>query len=233
MKNKRFALVSNEIPAEIEEMFSEIGRSCIRIPAFGILQKPVQSHPDMLFSQLTDGTLLCDGRYLELLKEAVTELPVKTLSSKKQLGTFYPGDIIFDALRIGDTVYGKVPCIAPEILENAKKAVCVAQGYTLCSTCVTDKCAITADMGIAEALKKDGFDTLLISPGGIVLPGYGCGFIGGASAYDSISDSVLFFGYVTALRDGKEIIDFLQAHGHKVLYSEKCPLSDYGGAKML
>ena len=232
MPSKKTALLSNKVPGKVTDIFENLGYGCVLLQDFKYLDTPVSHHPDMLFSLLPSGKLLCDERYLKANPE-LCETELEFLVSKKHLGKLYPNDIVFDALIYDDTVYGNVSFIAPEILESCKNKVNVKQGYTLCSTLVTDKCAITADKGIYNALKRNGVDVLEISPDRIVLEGYNSGFIGGASAFEPISDTVVFFGDISAHKDFNKIADFLSEHGHSIKYLSGYPLTDFGGAKLI
>ncbi len=231
MIGKKIAFFSCEIPHQIPDFFENKGYVCVFLPSFGNLDTPVAHHPDMLFSTTFDGALLCDEEYLKD-NPFILDLGVRLVTSCKKLGKKYPDDILFDALIIGDTVYGKIDSLAPEILKN-RHAVSLKQGYTLCSTLVTDKCAVTADEGIYLSLNQNGVDTLKISAGNILLKGYGCGFIGGASCFDKDSDTVVFFGNLSEHPDGEKITVFLEKHGHRVVFFEEFPLSDFGGAKLI
>ncbi len=232
MQNKKTALISNELPDIICKYFEKSGYGCVRLPSHAHLDAPVASHPDMLFSLLADGTVLTDACYLEA-NQHLNELPVKFKASSVSLDKKYPHDIAFDALVLGDTVYGKLDFIAPEIRQSAKKEVNAAQGYTLCSTLVTDRCAVTADDGIYKVLTENGVPALKISPKGVQLDGYSCGFIGGASAFDAENNRVVFFGDLKEHPDCKKITDFLKKHGHIIHFFEGLPLKDYGGAKLI
>lgn len=232
MSNNRLALVSQNLPTVIVHKLENLGYGCVPIKEHPQLDTPVASHPDMIFSSLWDGTLITDGRYSEECNY-LFELGIEISASSRSIGKKYPSDIVFDALVFDGTVYGYIDFIAPEILQNRKKAVFVKQGYTLCSTLVTDKVAVTADKGIFNALCENGVNALKINGDGIGLDGYGCGFIGGASVYEPLSDTVIFFGDITYHPDCKKILDFLYENGHSVYYFKGLPLKDYGGAKLL
>ncbi len=230
MQSKQLVLVSEDLPEIILDYFQNCGYGCVRLPKHSALDTPVASHPDMLFSVLSDGTVLADKAYLDVNPDLLL-LPISFKPSSAELGGKYPYDIAFDVLVFADTVYGKLDFIAPEIRQSAKKEVNVAQGYTLCSTLITDKCAATADSGIYRALTKNGVPTLKIAADGVGLDGYSCGFIGGASAFDKLSNTVIFFGDLRQHPDCKRINDFLREHGHSVHFFENLPLKDCGGVK--
>ena len=221
------------MPDKIAEYFGLLGYGCVRLPAFERLDGPVSSHPDMLLSVISDSTLLVDANYYSENAELFSECGARFKVSSTRLEGKYPKDIAFDALSINGTVYGRTDCIAGEILDAHERAVNVKQGYTLCSTLVTDRCAVTADDGIYKALTADGVDVLKISDGGIALSGYSCGFIGGASAYDPDSLQVIFFGDISLHPSGAKIVDFLENHGLRVRSFDGVPLTDLGGAKLV
>jgi len=233
MANKKTALISEAMPLKIRELFGFLGYGCVCLPPFEALDAPVASHPDMLFSVLSGGELLTDGRYYEKNKVLLDNVGVSIRVSESRLEKSYPEDIAFDALVFGGRVYGYIKRLAPEILEKSLAPVNVKQGYALCSVLATDKCALTADEGIYRALVSNGADALKISPEGVNLSGYGRGFIGGASAFDPISNTVIFFGDITRHQSYPEIKSFLEKRGYKLLYAENEPLTDYGGAKLL
>lgn len=232
MADKRLALVSHKLPEIICTELKNLGYGCVPLYDHPELDAPIASHPDMLFSVLKSGELLTDEEYIKAYTE-LNGLGISFRFSSRRLGKKYPSDIAFDALVINGTVYGKLDFIAPEILENRKKTVNVSQGYTLCSTLVTDKVAITADNGIYSALCKNGVNALKLSSNSIALDGYDSGFIGGASAFEPHSNTVIFFGDITRHPDFKKIDGFLKENGHGIRYFESLPLKDYGGAKLI
>ena len=102
------------------------------------------------------------------------------------------------------------------------------QGYSKCSACVVDRGAIiTADRGIALASKNAGLDVLLISPKGVVLEGFDCGFIGGA-AFKLSKEILAFTGRLDQHPDRGAILDFLTRHRVEPLYLTEAPMFDIG-----
>ena len=232
MGNKKALLVSCDLPLEIEKTLGFLGYGCVRLPKFDELDAPVSSHPDILFYRLKSGKLLCDEDYFKANSELLINSGASFVFSEKHLGKKYPNDILFDALTIDGTVYGRTDYIAPEILKDCKRTVKLKQGYTACATRVAGKIALTSDPGISIALKNDGFNVLHTEET-ILLPGYGCGFIGGASAFDPCSNTVVFFGNVTEHSSYNEIVRFLTEYGHTVCFDGSYPLTDLGGAKLM
>ena len=61
------------------------------------------------------------------------------------------------------------------------------------------------------AAEKKGIDVLAVSPAGVRLDGYNCGFIGGATGADK--ENVYFCGNVDLHPDGERIKAFCEKHG--------------------
>lgn len=142
----------------------------------------------------------------------------------------YPGEASMCALCIGKHLIHRPDITAPEILSAAKDYtfIPVRQGYAKCScTAVSDSAVVTADVGIASALKKHGgISVLMISPGHVLLPGYNTGFIGGASG--RVGDEIIFNGSLAFHPDGDKIRKFILSEGLKVRDFPRLPLTDIG-----
>ena len=233
LQSKRIALLSEHIPDTVSRVFENLGYGCVSLPSFSELDAPVAAHPDMLFFKIEDKKLLCDQRYYKENAALLSSIDVEFVFSKAVVSGQYPNDIAFDVFSFDGVLYGKLDFIAPEIRQSFKNAVNVKQGYTKCSTLLTDRCAITADQGIYARLKENGVNVIKISPSGISLPGYGAGFIGGASAYDHQNDTVVFFGDLSVHPDCDMIRSFLIENGHKIISVSDRPLTDYGGAILI
>ena len=143
----------------------------------------------------------------------------------------YPGDVCFNALVMGNTVYGRTDVICDSILKCVPNHVFVKQGYAACSTLlIGENAAVTADRTIAKALIQNGVDVCLIEQGNIVLDGYNCGFIGGASIKLS-GDCVAFFGDIKYHPSHEKIREFANAHNVRLIALSDEPLIDFGGGK--
>ena len=155
-------------------------------------------------------------------------------SCAKKAGEKYPENILLNCLYLNNTLYGKLAHIDDTVIkycrENDIKLVNVNQGYTKCSSLiVSDNAVVTADKSIEKALKSNGAEVLLISPGSIELKGYDHGFIGGAGFYDN--GSVYFFGNIKKHPDYDKIREFIITYNSKIeILCQDMPLTDIGGA---
>ena len=222
------ALLDSRIPPAFAEQFAARGLSVLLLPPFRVLDEPVCCHPDMLAAVL-GGRLLLPGRYYA--EHAGLFAAFDPLVTDEPMGAGYPADILLNALCIGGSVYGR-PEISVLLKESVRETggfVPVRQGYARCSVLVLEaaNAAVTADRGLSRALSAHGIEVLDISPGSIALPGYDCGFIGGASAV--VGREVLFFGSLDTHPDSGKITRFVTAHGYTPVSLPGLPLTDFGG----
>lgn len=143
----------------------------------------------------------------------------------------YPADARLCALLLGKKLFH-----SPQITDHAVlKAggfcqVPVRQGYAKCAVCpVSANAAITADGGMARALEKEGVGVLEIESGGVSLPGFNKGFIGGA-AFLLSPDTLAVTGRPDALPDWKRIELFLGKYGIRTVFLTDRPIFDIGSA---
>ena len=216
-------------------MLVEMGGNGFEIPECPRLDRPIASHPDMLFSELSDGTLITEGAYYSENKEFFESLPFhnRIKPSVTGLAPKYPFDVAFDVIRHGGLVIGKVGYIAPEIIADAADVIGVKQGYALCSVLKAEKFAVTADKSLCNALMDNNCETLFISGKNIRLNGYNCGFIGGASCVIERLKTVVFFGNLELHADFLKIKEFIESRGYKIIYPKDIPLEDFGGVKII
>ena len=223
------------MPPSTVEMLERWNYTALKIPKCQSLSEPVSCHPDMLFSVLGERRVLTDRVYFEsntAFFDRLIGYGVEVSISQGCLSEKYPCDILFDAIKTDSLLVGNLKFTAPELFVQGVKTVNVKQGYALCSTLLLDGAAISADAGICKTLSENGYDILKITPGDIQLPGYGCGFVGGASAVLSEERVVVFFGDVYSHKDGEKIVAFCEKHGYKVCQDKVLPLTDYGGVKV-
>ncbi len=213
---------------ECKNKLCSMGFSVLEIPAYNKLPKQIASHPDILIFKLNDGSLLMGDEYYRAFSDFYDSLGVKIVTDRLGPHGEYPSDVLFDALAIGDTLYGKKGAVSELLVKNYPRFVPVNQGYTRCSVAMIDECsAVTADKGIASALIRDGISVLEIGAGNIELNGYNCGFIGGAGGKLS-SDTYCFFGDLCSHPDGEAIRLLVEEKKIKAVSLSGGPLCDHG-----
>lgn len=185
------------------------------------LSPPLASHPDMQAITVR-GKTFASGNAARLLGCTDTNEP---------LCDGYPQDVLFNGFTLGDKLFCNPKTFSPTVQDYALQCgmdiVEVRQGYAKCTTLVLTKQIITADRGIARAAEPF-CNVLLISEGGILLPPYPYGFIGGASFV--LGDKVFFFGSLDAHADAANIRTCIEQNGYTAVSLSDEPLTDCGGA---
>ncbi len=225
-------LLSNTVSEKCELSLAKMGYDCIKLPLFDKLQPAVATHADMLL--FFDGSaILTHADYYLQNKQLFDGLQTRIDTTDEQIFADYPNDVLFNAVLTKEGVlFSKETSTSKFIKKYAKSIINVKQGYTACSTCrVSEIGFITTDKGLYDAYTKNGIDALLVEKKCIYLPGYDCGFIGGASVV--LEEGVCFFGNISEHTDYERISLFAEKHGKKVLSLSDEKLTDIGGAVVL
>lgn len=217
---KKILFISSAAPDVIRSALAE-KYEIRKLPPCADLPSPVASHADMLVGVIDGRPVVTRAYYRE--NEALFSGcdPVVT---DETYGERYPNDVLLNFIDTENAVVGYKKAVTKTV---NKPVINVKQGYARCSTLICRDFAVSADKGILSALESLGYDTLQISPGNIVLPGYGYGFIGGASFADG--DTVYFFGSLSHHPDGDKISAFIEKRNVKTVEFTGGPLTDYGG----
>ena len=228
------ALISHEIA---ECFSSATGIEAIPLYPYNKLDLPVQCHADMLFCVIND-VIFCYCDYVTEygLVDALKQSGKEIVFVSSECSSIYPHDISLNVLVMGGTLFANTAHTAKEILDYASlqgyRIVNVHQGYAACSTLVVDsETAITADVGMYNAIKSIGKECYLIKHNDILLNGYNCGFCGGASGV--VNGEVCFFGDVSKMLCGEEILAFLAKKNVSVLPILSGRVYDFGGFKLI
>ena len=228
----RICIVDERMPSEAKRRLTLEGFYIIEAKPDKRLPPPLSSHPDMLFF-LGKGRIVCHKDYFALAEEQINKIAhisnSEMIISDENMGRDYPHDVLFNAAAVGDRLICRRDAVSGRVAElyGEENIINVKQGYAKCSTCVvSDKAIITADVSIAEAAEKKGIDVLSVSPAGVRLDGYDCGFIGGATGADK--ENVYFCGNVDLHPDGDKIKEFCEKHGKRAVSLSERSLYDYG-----
>ena len=206
------------------------------LPPDPALSDPVAAHPDMIAFVLGDSVVM-PAEYLDRYPGIAVRIKEKTgiepIRSQAARGPRYPDDIALNCAAAGNVLFCHYSHAAPEIKEIARRRglrlVGVRQGYAACSCLTGDGFFITADPSLAAAADAEGLDPLVIKEGHISLPGYGTGFIGGASG--AVGKRVFFFGDLFSHPDGDAIAKRISDAGFEFVCLSGGPLLDSGGLK--
>lgn len=225
------AAVSGAYPKIIQAL-EDLGIRCITTQPDERLQAPVASHADMQMFHLQDNrTFVLKGE--QHLKMQLEEAGFAVAETVNPPIAQYPGDVLCNALQVGDKFFANMGAVDPNLFEMAEalglRTIHVNQGYTKCSTAVvTDNAVITMDAGIGAAAKFMGAEIMIIPERCIALEGYDYGFIGGCCGM--IDKNVLAFtGRLDSLSFEKPILDFLEEHNVRAVELTQDPMIDIGG----
>ena len=226
-------------PGEIINASRQRDTDPLLLPPYPALPFPVAAHADLLIHPL-DGRLYTWSDYYVSVPGAAKVVDRICERSGLSLcfisadaGDAYPADVCLCAKRIDDFFIVN-PQTATELFEASKQSglypIAVKQGYAACSAAQVGKNAlITADSGIAKAAVAAGLNVLDIQPGGIDLPGYRYGFIGGASGFCSRRGEVWLCGDPSSHPDGERILSFIHSCGSEAVLLSERRLYDCGG----
>lgn len=213
---------------------SELGKDYEIIPSAECknIASEIAYHPDMVLFPLADDTYVAEPTVFPYYAKMLSPYGVKLVQGETVLTGNYPMDIAYNIAKVGNHVIGKYSStdavIKTCLTEQNVTYINVSQGYAKCSACVVnEESIITADMSIYQNAVKHGLDALLIEAGGIRLPGYSYGFIGGAGGLLE-NKTFLFFGDITEHKNYREIQQFFDKKQVRLTWIKNLPLTDVG-----
>ena len=220
--------VNASLPDEYIDVLAAYGR-CVKLPVSATVPLPVGAHPDTLVGRIGKTLYVSSGD--AAIAETLRAVGADVRASDHESGAKYPLDCALNFFTVKNFLVGNLRHLAKTVVDDAVKAgyepINVAQGYAHCACAVAGDCVITADEGIFDALTARGVNTLLIKSGGVSLPPYKYGFIGGACG--NIDEKTLFFfGDLSTHESGSEILRFCRENGVGVI-NGKGKLADFGG----
>ncbi len=231
---KRTAIIDSRAPTAAELKLMSRGFRVIRTAPTAKLPPPLCAHPDMLFALIED-TVISSADYVEeapmLFDDLAHAARLDFVITEDRFGLDYPRDCIFNVLVMGNKIFCKSDSVSPAVLRIAgkygKEIISTRQGYPACTVLpLGDSAAITADVGMAKVLTDAGIDVTLIKNGGISLPPYEYGFIGGAAG---VADGTVYFlGDPKLHPDSDKILSAAEGAGLSLVALTDSPLLDLG-----
>lgn len=217
----------------------------ITVPRFHTVYSAIASHPDIFLCPLdnplspsNEPVVVAAPSLVPLLRNAFSQTDHSGVSNAPRIlagqadpGAHYPESARYNALIVGPYFLHN-PRITDPVLRAAAIAqgydpIPVKQGYARCGALpIGGDALITADGGIARAAGRAGIEVLSIRPGGVELPGFPYGFLGGAAG--RISDTIWFHGNPEAHPDFSAIAELIRIHGLTARWFPQFPLTDIG-----
>ncbi len=228
------AVMSQDIS---KQFYNVTGIDTCPLKPYSQLDLPVASHADMLICKI-DKTVFCYHDYYLENKETFTKIEENGYTLcfvSKKCDKKYPNDVALNALVIGKRIFCKKEHIAKEIIEyansNSFQIIDINQGYSACSTMVlNENTAITGDKGVEEALLSHGIRTAFVDTTKIILNGYNCGFIGGASGVHN--NKIYLFGDAEFLKGSQQAIMLIKELDFEIVSILHDQVYDFGGIKL-
>lgn len=232
-------IVDKRISDKCERALEKEGFYLIKLPTDPSLGEAVSSHPDTILFY-ADGEIITTADYCDTaayifsdIRELKPEVRISFTSDRRT--DRYPRDCIMNALVIGRRIFCKTDTVSQAILDFAAdrgyEVIHTRQGYPACSVLAFGESAITADEGLASVLRERGVRVTLIGQGGISLPPYDYGFIGGASGV--VGRKIYFFGDINSHPDCKAIREAIESEGFTPVSLSDEELRDLGGIILL
>ena len=230
----RSAIVDERISEKCERSLLLRGFNVIKMKAANELSSAVLSHPDMLMfaheNRIITSADYCE-RYSYIFSDIREASPNTDITFTADVFMHdYPKDAIFNALVAGGRIFLKEDSISDTVISYAKsvglKTVRVKQGYPACTVLAFGSSAITADMGMARAMRKEGIEVTVIENGDIALPPHEYGFIGGCAGV--FGKEIFFLGDYRTHRSAGLIESAILSAGFTPISLSDEPLSDLG-----
>ena len=235
----KIAIVDYRLSEECRHALSEEGFHVMKTEADNRLSPAISGHADMLFCSIggalvtTRGYFEAHRGFFERLRAALPSLELITTCDN--VSKTYPHDAKMNLLFTGDKVYANTATASVEALALAEAIGCslvkVKQGYPACTSLIASSTAITADRGMARVFSREGLNVCLIKDGGILLPPYEYGFIGGTCGI--FRDKIYFCGALEYHPDGEKIAAACRDAGFTPISLGTGALLDVGGILFL
>lgn len=228
-------IVDYRITHKCERALEKEGFYLIKLPSDPSLPDSVASHPDTVLF-FCDREIITTADYCDAAAYVFSDIredypDIKISFTDDIRSKDYPRDCIMNALVIGKKIFCKSDTVSESILSFAKsreyEIVHTNQGYPACSVLSFGNSAITSDRGLGSLLQNNGIKVTLIEQGGISLPPYEYGFIGGASGV--VGRKIYFFGNLEDHKDAEKIKEAIISEGFTPISLSDEGLSDFGG----
>ncbi len=233
MKESVLAIISENCPKAAKDQLAAYFTVAI-LPPDPLLAPPVSSHPDMLIT-IIGKTLFCHNEYYKAASDKIDAIlslcDLNLVCVNSPRGAVYPLDVGLNALILQDRqkLIARRDTLAPELLPYL--AADTKQGYAGCSSLYINGTIITADPSMIRAAEKCDIPTHMLPQGGILLPGYNTGLIGGCGGV--WNSTVYLFGNPDSCAQGRIFKEYCQHANITIVSLCDEPLSDFGGIQFV
>lgn len=231
-KRVRLVLIDHRVHRDVIKYLTNKNIIPVETITCNELYEAVQGHPDMVLHHLGGKDIVIAPNVIDYYKVKLEAYGFHVITGNTYLKRNYPNNIAYNVCRVGNFIIHNFKYTDEVLLnyfeEQNYTKIHVAQGYSKCSVAVIhDKAIITSDIAIHKEVTKFGIDSLLISPGDIILPKLNYGFIGGTCGYLSNKD-LAFFGDPRFHKEFDKISNFLKKYNKNIVVLRQDMLQDYG-----
>lgn len=218
---------------DLKALLEERGIRVILVPPCPDLGEAVSGHADMQLHPVDGRTIVIAPNAAEGLKKELADEGFTVIEGEKKLGPLYPADSPYNVLRIGSLAFHNLkntdPVLRQQLELRGVRFSAVKQGYTKCLTvALKENALVTEDQGIKKAALACGLDVCCLDKtGGIYLPPYDSGFLGGSSGL--LGPGLLTFtGRIDRHPEKEKLASYLAGKNMTCLYLAEGPAWDVG-----
>jgi len=215
------------LPAEAIENLSAFG-TVVPFTTSGITYDAVSGHPDLFFCQ-HQHQVVAAPNLPEACFTLLEDQKISVVKGKLPVGEIYPQTARYNAVITNNFLIHNTKHSDPSLTEAfaENELIPVNQGYTRCNLlALNDDLFITSDKGIFSQLQKRDLDVHYFSPEGIILPGFGHGFLGGCLGF--VENRIFVIGSLSRFPEGKKLSSLLESRNYKIVELYNGPLYDGG-----
>jgi hypothetical protein len=220
------------LPYEAKKTLSRYA-DLIEFATSGITYEAISGHPDIFFFKVKSSLIAAPNVPEEYLRMLDTK-KIAYMRGTCPVGSAYPASAAYNAAVTENFLIHKTDITDPAILDACcdMEKLSVQQGYTRCNLLpLKGNSFITSDSGIYKSLLSRNLNVLYVKPDGILLPGFGNGFFGGACGV--YRNTVFVAGSLKHYPHGRQAEDFLRSLKYDIVELYDGPLFDCGSLLML
>ncbi len=226
------AIDSRYVDSPIASAIKKLGIKLFPVYPCQDTYQSINCHPDIQFHPLDEKNIIVAPNAHPRNIQGLKDLKFNIIVGKTPVGAAYPQNICYNVGRIGRYAFHDFrytdPILIMELKKRQIKLIQVKQGYTKCSMAILNhNTFVTQDRGIYRAAISNGLEALLMSPGGIELPGHPYGFIGGATGLIG-ENELAITGSLKNHPDVTFLENFVNNHNIKLLALTNNPCIDIG-----
>ncbi len=194
-----------------------------------ILKGAVATHPDMSLFKYDEETLIASHESFEYYNEIFKATKINVINANEDPLEKYPGDVKFNALRVGERLICKKDVCAEAIMNSFDegKTINSSQGYVKCSVIdIGSEYFVTDDKYLQKIINGLGHKSILLDKGLVKIKDYDYGFIGGASGY--ARDKIFLTGFIKDETNRFRLEEFAREINKELIYLTEYDIFDVG-----